>query len=1711
MANNQLDPLTNLPEKNKNLDITFSPLSEAPTKRVSKDTPINLGQPYEFNTYKFDPNKDRYVQRGMNQESYRASNQSVATQAANSFFGGLVSALGTAMEDVGYMADIDNNVKLLAGLEHAETNWFSNWGTNLKNWTNEKMPIYRKDPNQFFDLNDWGSYFSAGKSLIDNAVGFALPGAGAVKALSFAQKLSKYARLFRVSKATAQLVNAVGAGYLMNVGESKMMAIETFNNTKNDLMQNYHMSEAEATERAGQAARDMYLWNKAFLATNIFEVAGLSRMEGFTRNLIKSEDLLSPMKRYKKALGTWSSDNLILQGLGEYGEEVGQGIMQSEAQYQASKDIVPKQDGTDLFLRAINTFTSGQTQLEGILGFLGGAGQRVMSSAFTGKGDTKKLQEQYKVQQDLIAETVNFVKNNLNSQKELSDIMQGAALQQDDHMLQLVRRTNLTKTAVKNFQQGTTESLIRLLEDRVEAGEDGAQNDLDFVKGLEKQWVSDTRYNDPSIQPRVFHTRESLKMANDRLAYLNDKLTETEQAIVKSPADGTLRLKADQFKNEVDEMKLVGQELEKALKEVTSIKYGLKVEKARKEFIAKLETKKAEAIALAKEKKRREESIGKAKKFVKEGFTKVKSLYQKGKEQLASKWSKSTEPVVTEEAVVEEAIKPVESAVSTKTADTVEKVKPRRKAKKKAKKDFVAEEQTTELPLDETVPPATTTSTDIDALLKDEAHTSAIENETQTLFAEINTDGSVTTQENILGNELSSMGVIEGNVMEVILTPGVFGILKSNLANQGLLENSDGPKLQFGEEFKMISNPIYNKIDGEWVLMQRGIYEKVEEDLTEQQKEVQSLALKINALLGEESDEMAAEISTAKKLELMQASTELFKKAADIILANNPAYDFNSPSAFFAVMNEISTTVPKKVMENIFPYIKGFYAPTFQVDPNVATKINEIKFDDIFLTEEEIAQLLQNVDTVYDTSLPSDMLTEDKLILSEEFLDELKDNGIVDDVKLTEHEGLEPQYSLVDNPANHLGYLNLGYTQTVHKGKVYRDDNGEVIDEYDVMLDDSIVHVGAEFGTTVIDDNEMPMYLPGGAENEMTTWGEIKTHMQDYLDYYGFKTEEELYNAFVPIGIMHNGKVIAYIHNIEFINPLRVEGSAANRQAEAQKLLKIRKSILSGTVKKVVITEKFGGRILINAEPVLLETVIPKESNDSLSLGIMKEGQIVGHNVSEVKTIINEDKIYPGVPYIFVPVQNGWMGIVAQPGKLDQETAESLVNAIIIAMHKGELSPEVQTMVNEIKSVMKIDITSEKGLFEYLSHFLYNFSPNAVFDNFKEQGFRSPLDAYIKTAGATISSGHRFINFSGNSVDFGIGNASQTFSLSKETDPVMKEKLKSLLLQHLQGMYLNISVNKLSENKKTPIVLITKDGLKTINGDGTYLDFIKKGLNTRVEPIISGEKTYFRIQPKVMYDVVYEEAQVEDKRDLIKSITPEPDTTVTSGEKAFETLQYIKDTPGNRTRVAKKVKELDTLSDAEITNITLNGDGYTLTEREAARQIFFARNLNQVKENAGRSPNPDGTFYSETIKEKDNLTVTTFTNFRADGREIAGSGKIMSVSDLIEEYNITDENDLDILNNPDLTIKKLVVREVRKSSEGNLGITIRVIYEEGGAIEYEIKGSTAEKITTKPSEDLRNELGFGKKARPMLDDNMEFDDMINLEQKELSVDNKCKI
>jgi hypothetical protein len=188
------------------------------------DPPI--GNPYLFSTIVgYNPNKGvahtPYIQgfsrnaddvnrydEGFAGESYDALNkyrvdtQGNLNKGFNAIVGGLISGVGTFVEDVGYMTDIDTykawftNIdfsanKQLGLIDYIPSQLVSsglqNVGEGIKNWTNESMPIYE---NEGKSLTSQVFNWNALKSTIDSVVGFALAGWGAGAAVKGLSKLA---------------------------------------------------------------------------------------------------------------------------------------------------------------------------------------------------------------------------------------------------------------------------------------------------------------------------------------------------------------------------------------------------------------------------------------------------------------------------------------------------------------------------------------------------------------------------------------------------------------------------------------------------------------------------------------------------------------------------------------------------------------------------------------------------------------------------------------------------------------------------------------------------------------------------------------------------------------------------------------------------------------------------------------------------------------------------------------------------------------------------------------------------------------------------------------------------------------------------------------------------------------------------------------------------------------------------------------------------------------------------------------------------------------------------------------------------------------------------------------------------------------------------------------------------------------------------------
>ena len=272
------------------------------------------------------------------------------------------------------------------------------------------MPIYRENPNKVWDWGDSGSYWEALKGVIDSAVGFGIPGMAAGKLISAGVKAARTGFLLsKLTESAADAITALGAGFLTNYAEGKTMGIEMFENAMQNAKSNYYDSilkkymsmgldpqqaadkankeyeiglangkEEEFKQIAGAEADKFQARNMVFMLTDAMALGGLFKpLKGSTRNLINKETL----KNY--FLGA-NLDNFAVQGIKEGAEEIGQNVMQSEAEYQAAeKSGVDTREPDELFDRVLKFATSDKALLEGAMGFFGGPVQRVLTKGIS--------------------------------------------------------------------------------------------------------------------------------------------------------------------------------------------------------------------------------------------------------------------------------------------------------------------------------------------------------------------------------------------------------------------------------------------------------------------------------------------------------------------------------------------------------------------------------------------------------------------------------------------------------------------------------------------------------------------------------------------------------------------------------------------------------------------------------------------------------------------------------------------------------------------------------------------------------------------------------------------------------------------------------------------------------------------------------------------------------------------------------------------------------------------------------------------------------------------------------------------------------------------------------------------------------------------------------------------------------------------------------
>jgi hypothetical protein len=109
--------------------------------------------------------------------------------------------------------------------------------------------------------------------------------------------------------------------------------------------------------------------------------------------------------------------------------------------------------------------------------------------------------------------------------------------------------------------------------------------------------------------------------------------------------------------------------------------------------------------------------------------------------------------------------------------------------------------------------------------------------------------------------------------------------------------------------------------------------------------------------------------------------------------------------------------------------------------------------------------------------------------------------------------------------------------------------------------------------------------------------------------------------------------------------------------------------------------------------------------------------------------------------------------------------------------------------------------------------------------------------------------------------------------------------------------------------------------------------------------------------------------------------------------------------------------------------------------------------LSDIEAKKAEGTNARGTTYKGETTEKDGLKVTKYSEFNSDGKRISKGGRIMTPADFIKEYNITDQDYLEMLEGA----TEIRIYEVKEGKD-TTGISIQGTFPEGN-IEMDVAGA----------------------------------------------------
>lgn len=404
------------PNKKKNIFETTSSFGLSDTR---------LDNPIFISDSKFD---DRYNPNMGSLEEFKAREQSSLGALGNKLGQATLKVIPGALEQLGYSLDLENAFE---EKKNSFDNSFSEYMRELKESTDEALPVYRDNEQKTFNWSDPKWWIDNGGDVVESIGEFALAGAaisavtGGAGAAVLARTGSVVNRLGRAGKlvekgisATAQGASSIALAHAVGGLQGSQVYKDTYQKA---VQQGKTIEEAQLI--AGDAAATTY--NHTVISTGLLNATALSpffkggSMGKFLPNKSNSQGLteyINTLKQLKvdtKGVGNSKLKNalgLFRESGQEALEETGELFSQRIGEKQAANAL-----GNDY---EINMFDD-EAKLSAFLGAVGGFGMKGGAELVSRLTNKKKEEQQNTVYQQLLDEKINALEKHVRLTKDL--------------------------------------------------------------------------------------------------------------------------------------------------------------------------------------------------------------------------------------------------------------------------------------------------------------------------------------------------------------------------------------------------------------------------------------------------------------------------------------------------------------------------------------------------------------------------------------------------------------------------------------------------------------------------------------------------------------------------------------------------------------------------------------------------------------------------------------------------------------------------------------------------------------------------------------------------------------------------------------------------------------------------------------------------------------------------------------------------------------------------------------------------------------------------------------------------------------------------------------------------------------------------------------------------------------------------------------------